>query len=124
MARLLDRATLADISGNAAYLDSTRYGDGRLAAILSAVDSSVCAYLRFTPYLMLHAAEEGVAQYLGSGDFAGRYLIELQHRPLVPGTAAQIFTSLELRYALGSVAPSTVSLDLVQVDHGTARAYV
>jgi hypothetical protein len=125
MARLLDRATLTDSSGNASFLDADSYADAYLAAVLASVDSEIARYLRWTPWLQQTVGEEGAVTWLDSGPYAGRYLIQLRNKFLIPGTAAQVFDGggLSLQYALALTVPSTVSLQFITLRHDTGRVF-
>jgi hypothetical protein len=120
---LLDRATLAALSNRTDVLNTTTYPDAYLLPLLAATEAQIERYLRYRPSLSLHSNEEGPATYLGAGPYAGRYLIELVHRPLVPGAATAIFTTLQLTYALALTTPTDIPLDSVVVEHSTGRLF-
>lgn len=121
---LLNRQRFADLSRRADVADPNgAYPDSYLLGVLQAVENEIGAYLHFAPALQVHAAEQGPISFMSSGAYAGRYEIELQHRPLPPAPAAMIFASLQLTYALAFTTPADVLLTYVTVDHGTGRVY-
>lgn len=123
MGTLLNAATLATLTNNTAYTNTTTYPTAYMNGVLSAVQQSVARYLQYDPTLTAWVNEEGGVTYLGSGAYAGRYLIELRNRPLIPGTASTVFSSLALTYSLSLTLPSTLDLTQVVVDHTGARVF-
>ncbi len=115
VAALARRADVADPAG--------AYPDSYLLDVLQAVEDEIGSYLHFAPALQVHVAEQGPVSFMSSGAYAGRYELELHHRPLPPAPAATLFTSLQLTYALAFSVPAEVLLTYVTVDHGTGRVY-
>lgn len=127
---LLDRSTLAQLmdrpdlvtEGYEPGADETGF-DAYITSICDAVEDEIAGYLQWSPALAVHTAEEGPVAYISTGPYAGRYLIETYHRPLVPGPASTIFTSLQLSYPLALAVPTDVSLAFVSVLHQSGRLY-
>ncbi len=119
---LLDRPTFAALTNRTDVLDATAYGDAYLGGVFQAVQDEIASYLNYDPTLQVHT-EEGIARYNTTGVYRGRYYLQLQHAPLVPGPASTIFSSLQLTYALASQIPTNVGLDFVTMNHTTAQVY-
>ena len=115
LARALNRPTIEQEIAEAT--------PGYYADVLAAVEDEVASYLGYNPCLSVHTGEQGIARLVRSGPYAGRYFIELKHRPLVPGPASAIFAALALDYALVAAIDTQVNYDFVQVEHGTGQIF-
>jgi len=121
---LLDRAHFAALANRPDVANAAgAYPDAYLLPLLQSVEDEIGAYLHYAPALQVHTAEQGPVLFMESGAYAGRYEIELQHRPLPPGPVTVAFTEVQLTYALAFTAPSDVLLTYLTVDHGTGRVY-
>ena len=120
---ILTREALALASNRDDILDPTVYADDYLADVFAQVQDDIASYLNFDPVLQVHTAEEGPAHLVSSGDYAGRYYLELTHTPLLPGAATGIFTSLQLTYGAPFATPVDVDLTNVLVSHRTGQVF-
>ena len=99
------------------------YGEDGLDDIVSSVQSDIAQYLLYDPVLQVHQNEEGVHELVVSGEYAGRYALQLQHQPLVPGLGPQVFIYLTFLYAASFIGPTSVDLEFVSMLHSTGEAY-
>jgi hypothetical protein len=120
---ILTRQQVADFLARPDVLDPDVFSDPYLNGVITGVEGAITAFLRWNPVLSLHTNEQGVAQYVQNGNYAGRYLVELKNQPLVPGEAPAIFTKFQLRYPLTIPTASDVALDFVKVFNETGQVF-
>jgi hypothetical protein len=118
---ILDRPTIQNLLNYS--LDVNTYPDLYLNTVIAAVEGDIERYLGWNPTLHYWQNEEGTAQYVQGGPYAGRYLLEMRNQPLVPGDATAIFTSLQLRYAMTPPTGTSVTLSYATVMHDTAQVF-
>jgi hypothetical protein len=120
---ILTRQQVADLLGRPDVLDPDVFSDAYLNGVISGVEGAITTFLRWNPVLSIYTNEQGVAQFIQSGSYAGRYLVELKNQPLVPGEAPAIFTKFQLRYPLTIPTGSDVALDFVKVFNDTGQVF-
>lgn len=121
---LLDAPSLAKLTNRAAINDPAVYAADYITAVIADATSAICGFLQYDPVLQVVTAEEGPIERDSSGIYRGLYRLQTNVAPFIPGTAAQVFSSLQLLFARAILVTAPADLTYVTLEHPFGRAFL
>lgn len=92
--------------------------------VIADATSEVVSYLGYDPVLQVVTGEEGYIERDSSGIYRGLYRLQTKVAPFIPGTAAQVFSSLQLLFARATLVTAPADLTYVTLEHPYGRAFL
>lgn len=95
-----------------------------ITGVIADATSEVVSYLGYDPALQVVTGEEGYIERDSSGIYRGLYRLQTKVAPFIPGTAAQVFSSLQLLFARATLVTAPADLTYVTLEHPYGRAFL
>lgn len=121
---LLDAGTLAVALNRPAVADNSIYSMAYIADVIADAAAQITAYLQYNPVLTAVVGEEGYVELDSSGVYRSLYRMQLTHAPLIPGTAAAVFSRLLITYARATLVSVPADLTYATLQHQDAQLFL